>query len=123
VQRDQEFLDPVQRCVLAGVDEGRPVVLGRDPRAGQLDLVRVGDEQGRDRGVEGQRQRGQLGGGEGTPPALGLVDGLTAPGASQVAPDRLTELGQRHPAAGPETGDLLANSHLDLHAAPSCHYP
>ena len=59
MQRHDEFLDSVERCVVAGRDEDRPVVPRGDARTGQLDLIRLGQEQGRDRGIEGQG--GQLG--------------------------------------------------------------
>jgi hypothetical protein len=90
---------------------------------GQLDLFRLGQEQGRDRCVEGQGQGGQFGRGEGAASALGLVDGLAAPRFAQVTPYGLAQLGERQLAGLPKVGNLLANGHLDRHAARLCHPP
>jgi len=66
---------------------------GGDGPAGQLDRLVLGAEQGLDGGVEGEGQRGELGGGKGALAALGLVDGLPAPGLAQVAAESLAEVG------------------------------
>src|SRR5580700_269080 len=66
VERDDQFLEPVQRSVVLPVQQDAAVLLGSDSPAGQLDLPALGAEQGLDGGVESERQRGELGGGEGT---------------------------------------------------------
>jgi hypothetical protein len=73
VECDNQFLEPVKRSVVLPVQEDTAVLLGSDGPAGQLDLPTLGAEQGLDGGVESERQRGELGGGEGTLAALGLV--------------------------------------------------
>jgi hypothetical protein len=62
---------------------------------GELDRLVVRAEQRLHRGVQGEREGGQLGRRERTLAALGLVDGLPAPGLVQVLPKRLAQAGQR----------------------------
>lgn len=73
VERDDQFLQPVQRGVVLPVEQDAAVLLGGDGPAGQLDLPALRAEQGLDGGVQGEGQRGELGGGERTLAALGLA--------------------------------------------------
>jgi hypothetical protein len=84
VQRNDQLLHAVHRGFVARGQQDGAVVLGRDGRAGQFDRTGIRPEQGGDRGVEGQGDRGQLRRREGAPSALGLVDGLAAPRLAQV---------------------------------------
>ena len=115
VERDDQFLEPVQRGVVLPVQQDAAVLLGGDGPAGQLDLPALGAEQGLDGGVEGEGQRGELRGGEGTLAALGLVDGLPAPGSAQVAAEGLAEVGQRQLPLRPQARDLPADGFFDSH--------
>lgn len=54
VQRDDQFLEPVQRGVVLPVQQGAAVFLRGDGPAGQLDLLAFGAEQGLDGGVQSQ---------------------------------------------------------------------
>src|SRR3984957_3094333 len=115
VERDDQFLEPVQRSVVLPVQQNAAVLLGSDGPAGQLDLPALGAEQGLDGGVESERQRGELGGGEGALAALGLVDGLPAPGFAQVTAEGFAEVGQRQPPLRPQACDLPAYGFFDPH--------
>src|SRR5690349_15831198 len=113
VERDDQFLESVQRGVILPVQQDAAVLLGSDGPAGQLDLPALGAEQGLDGGVENEGQRGELGGGEGTLAAFGLVDGLPAPGFAQVAAEGFTEVGQRQLPLRPQARDLPADGFFD----------
>jgi hypothetical protein len=51
----------------------------------------------------------------GTLAALGLVDGLPAPGFAQVAAEGFTEVGQRQLPLRPQARDLSADGFFDAH--------
>ena len=51
VERDDQFLEPVQRGVVLPVQQDAAVLLGSDGPAGLLDLPALGAEQGLDGGV------------------------------------------------------------------------
>src|ERR1700689_861165 len=80
VERDDQFLEPVQRGVILPVQQDAAVFLGDDGPAGQLDLLALGAEQGLDGGIKSEGQRGEFGRGKGALASFGLVDGLPAPG-------------------------------------------
>src|SRR6185437_2134835 len=115
VERDDQFLEPVQRGVVLPVQQDAAVLLGSDGPAGQLDLPALGPEQRLDGGVESEGQRGELGGGEGTLAPLRLVNGLPAPGFAQVAAEGFTEVGQRQLPLRPQARDLPADGFFDSH--------
>ena len=88
------LLDPVEGGIAHPVQQDAAILLRGDGRAGQLDPVVVRAEQGLHGGVQDQGQGRQLGGGEGAPAALGLIDGLPAPCLVEVAPQGLAQVGQ-----------------------------
>src|SRR6185437_4808166 len=69
-----------------------------------------------DRGVQHQREGGQLRRRERAAATLGLVDGLPAPRPVQVLAHRLAQLGKRHLAVLAQAADLVADGGLDAHA-------
>jgi len=64
VERDDQFLEPVQRSVIMPVQQDATVFIGDDGPAGQLDLLVLGAEQGLDGGIKSEGQRGEFGGGK-----------------------------------------------------------
>src|SRR6185437_2908636 len=69
-----------------------------------------------DRGVQHQREGGQLGRRERAAATLGLVDGLPAPRPVEVLAHRLAKLGERHLPGLAQAADLVADGGLDAHA-------
>jgi hypothetical protein len=120
-QRHQEFVHSVQGCLVARGEQDPLIVLGRDDRAGQFDGLGAGQEQRRDRGVQGHGQRCHLGRGERAAATLGLVDCLAAPWLAQVLPHDLAKLGKGHLPRLAQPRDLLADGRLDAHAASQRH--
>ncbi|HET6185941.1 MAG TPA: hypothetical protein VFE59_02960, partial [Trebonia sp.] len=114
VQRDDQFLasSGASFCLFSRTPRYSS---GATARPGSSTCPLSARKQGLDRGVEGEGQRGELGGGEGTPAAVGLVDGLPAPGFAQVTAEGFAEVGQRQLPLRPQARDLPADGFLDSH--------
>ena len=118
MQRDDQFLDPVQRRVLLPAQQDTPVFLGRDGPPGELDLLILRAEQSLDGGVQSQGEGGQLRRGEGALAAFGLMDSLPAPRPFQVLPQGLAQVGQRQLPLRPKARDLPSDGLFDPHSDP-----
>jgi hypothetical protein len=120
-QCPHQLLDSVLGRFVAGVEQDRLVVLGRDDRAGQFDGLGTGQEQRRDRGFQDQGEGCHLSRGECPAAAFGLVHGLAAPRLVQVLPHGLAQLGERQLARLAQPRDLLADGRLDAHVTSRRH--
>jgi hypothetical protein len=123
VQRDDQFLKPVQRGVVLPVQQDAAVLLRGDGPARKLDLLVLGAEQRLDRGVENQGQRGEFGGGEGTLAPFGLMDSLPAPRFAQVAAEGFAQVGQGQLPLRSQACDLPADGFLNPHPSPLVSVP